>query len=316
MRGGFFSWKREPEKNPQELWQQEEKLSLEDRRKRYHCYSVVEVDKIPNWQTVSQALKWKEGIAKERRYLPNKDLNEKIALFHGDITEIECDAIVNAANEGCLGGGGIDGAIHRAAGNTLYEECRTLHGCPTGKTKITRGYDLPAKYVLHTVGPIGEDSDDLKSCYLTCLELVVKHQIKTVVFCGVSTGIFGYPLYPASHIALNIVRQWLEKDDNKDKVDKIVFCTFLYKEKVCYDTLTPLYFPPVPLKPDNNSTAVEKKEPELEDKHSEQEDKNSAPDNEQKQSGLNPTETQNPPADQPRPTEQTPTETQPAQERH
>jgi len=125
----------------------------------------------------------------------------------------------------------------------LYEECRTLHGCPTGQTKITRGYDLPAKYVLHTVGPTDANPANLELCYNTCLELVVKHNIRSVAFCGISTGIFGFPLYPASRIALETVRKWLEKDDNKNKVDLIIFCTFLPKEKVCYEELILEYFP-------------------------------------------------------------------------
>ena len=124
----------------------------------------------------------------------------------------------------------VDGSIHSAAGHQLYQECRTLHGCPTGQTKITRGYDLPAKCtrfpvptlmvtdVLHTVGPIGQDSHSLQSCYFTCMELAAQQGVKTVVFCGISTGIFGYPLYPASHIALRTVRDWMEKGNNRDMV--------------------------------------------------------------------------------------------------
>jgi len=110
----------------------------------------------------------------EVKYAVNEKINSKISLYHGDITTLEIDAIVNAANESCLGGGGIDGAIHNAAGNMLYEECRTLNGCPTGETKITRGYDLPAKFVLHTVGPIGQKPKALASCYLTLLNLCKK----------------------------------------------------------------------------------------------------------------------------------------------
>jgi len=150
---------------------------------------------------------------------------------------------VNAANERCVGGGGIDGAIHKAAGKALYDECVTLDGCPTGKTKITRGYNLPAKYVLHTVGPMGEDPIKLLSCYKTVLELISSYKLRTVAFCGISTGIFGYPLYQASHLALRSIRLWLEKSGNRKKVDRIIICTYTEKEKACYDELMQLYFP-------------------------------------------------------------------------
>ena len=123
----------------------------------------------------------------------------KLALWKGDMTKLEIDAIVNAANERLMGGGGIDGAIHRSAGPQLMNECRTLGGCKTGNTKITKGYKLPAKHVLHTVGPIGEQPEALSSCYRTCLDLAVESGLKTVCFCCVSTGIYGVSIYiPAS----------------------------------------------------------------------------------------------------------------------
>jgi O-acetyl-ADP-ribose deacetylase (regulator of RNase III) len=150
-------------------------------------------------------------------------------------------------------GGGIDGAIHSAAGKDLYAECSTLGGAETGQTKITRGYNLPAKYVLHTVGPVGRDPQKLKSCYSTVLQLVKKHKIKTVAICGISTGIYGYPLYAASHVALKTVREWLEDKDNRKKVDVIIMCTYLDKEMVCYQKLMNYYFPP----PGKNTADVE-----------------------------------------------------------
>jgi len=174
----------------------------------------------------------------------NSAVNKKIALIRNDITQLEIDAIVNDANSRLLGGGGIDGAIHRAAGGNLVKECATLNGAETGETKLTRGYKLPAKYVLHTVGPVGRDDNQLKSCYVTCLKLVEKHKIKTVAFCGISTGIFGFPLYPATHIALHAIREWLEVPKNQKKVDLIILCTFLEKEEACYQKLFPMYFPP------------------------------------------------------------------------
>jgi len=233
-----------------------EKLSLEERRARYHCRRFVEAKNFPTWAESSSEV-ISENI--ETPFKIDEELNKKIVLYHGDITTIECDAIVNAANRGCLGGGGVDGSIHSAAGNQLYQECRTLHGCPTGQTKITRGYDLPAKYVLHSVGPIGESSEELQSCYLTCMNQVVKYNLKIVVFCGISTGIYGYPLFPASQIALKTIRIWLETDNNREKVDKIVFCTFLERERFCYNKLTPFYFPvPKSKGIDNNTIQNEK----------------------------------------------------------
>ncbi len=110
------------------------------------------------------------------------NLNRKVALFSGDITGLELDAIVNAANSSLLGGGGIDGAIHRAAGPALTEECRALHGCKTGQTKITSGHDLPARHVLHTVGPMEERADLLASCYRTALELATTRELRTIAF--------------------------------------------------------------------------------------------------------------------------------------
>jgi O-acetyl-ADP-ribose deacetylase (regulator of RNase III) len=176
-----------------------------------------------------------------RRFPVAPALNEKVSLFQGDITALEVDAVVNAANESLLGGGGIDGAIHSAAGPLMLEECKGLHGCPTGETRMTKGYKLPAAHVLHTVGPIGRGDGYLVSCYATCLELVLEHQLRTVAFCCVGTGIFGFPLVRAAHIALYTVRTFLEK--HTDCVDRIVFCVFRSEELDVYQKLLPSYFP-------------------------------------------------------------------------
>jgi len=178
------------------------------------------------------------------QYKGNAEINKKVALMRGDITTLELDAIVNAANSSLLGGGGIDGAIHKAAGEMLYAECSTLRGCETGFSKISRGYNLPAKMVVHTVGPVGRDQKALIGCYSTVLQLVLQHEVKTIALCGISTGIYGYPLYAATHVALDTVRKWLENEENRNKVDVIVFCTYLEKELVCYQKLMPFYFPP------------------------------------------------------------------------
>jgi len=178
------------------------------------------------------------------KYAYNKEINQKVSLIRTDITTLEIDAIVNAANKSLLGGGGIDGAIHAAAGEMLYEECRTLEGAETGETKVTRGYNLPAKLVFHTVGPVGRDEPKLVAAYNSCLEQVLEHRIKSVALCGISSGIYGFPLNASAHVALNMIRKWLENTENRNKVDLIIFCTYLPKELSTYQKLMPFYFPP------------------------------------------------------------------------
>lgn len=146
----------------------------------------------------------------------------------GDITRLPVDAIVNAANSSLLGGGGVDGAIHRAAGPELVQECRMLHGCKTGQAKITRGYRLPAKHVIHTVGPVwqgGNHQEDqlLASCYQQSLELAHQHGLKTVAFPAISTGIYGFPPQRAAPIAVQTVKAFLEQHDLPLEVTFVCF---------------------------------------------------------------------------------------------
>ncbi|MFC1618982.1 O-acetyl-ADP-ribose deacetylase [Candidatus Neomarinimicrobiota bacterium] len=151
-----------------------------------------------------------------------------ITLTQGDITRQEVDAIVNAANQSLLGGGGVDGAIHRAAGPELLAECRTLGSCPTGEARITKGYKLPARHVIHTVGPVwhgGEqgESELLASCYRSSLQLAVDNGVRTVAFPSISTGAYGYPIRQAAAIAINTVQTHLAVESSIDEVRFVCF---------------------------------------------------------------------------------------------
>ncbi|MDD3042526.1 MAG: O-acetyl-ADP-ribose deacetylase [Methanosarcinaceae archaeon] len=157
-----------------------------------------------------------------------KPVSERIEVLRADITELEVDAIVNAANRTLLGGGGVDGAIHRAAGPELLEECKILGGCPTGEAKITKGYRLPAKWVIHTVGPVwrgGEKGEKelLASCYQKSLALAKEHSAKTIAFPAISTGAYGYPPERAAKLAVSGVERFLEANELPEKVILVCF---------------------------------------------------------------------------------------------
>ena len=155
-------------------------------------------------------------------------MTSRIEIVQGDITKLKVDAIVNAANETLLGGGGVDGAIHRAAGPELLEECRSLNGCATGEAKITKGYKLPAKYVIHTVGPVwhgGKHKEDdlLASCYRSSLALAAQHSIRTIAFPAISTGAYRFPIERAARIALAEIDRFLQRDSTLEKVIAVCF---------------------------------------------------------------------------------------------
>ena len=153
--------------------------------------------------------------------------SERITIHQGDITTLAVDAIVNAANTSLLGGGGVDGAIHRAAGPDLLAECRTLRRCPTGEARLTRGYKLPARYVIHTVGPIysGSPSDQqlLQSCYEKSLQLAIDNQLSTIAFPAISCGVYGYPIEEAAAIAIDTTMRCINKTHQIKMVTFVLF---------------------------------------------------------------------------------------------
>ena len=164
-----------------------------------------------------------------------------LTVVQGDITRLNCECIVNAANRSLLGGGGVDGAIHRAAGPELLAECRTLGGCETGEAKITRGYRLPAKWVIHTVGPVysgrARDAELLASCYRNSLMLAKAHDIRSIAFPAISTGVYGYPLREATEVAVATVRAWLA--ENREYPLRVIFCCFDRRAYEAYRACVP-----------------------------------------------------------------------------
>ena len=164
-----------------------------------------------------------------------KEILNKIEILQGDITRIKVDAIVNAANSSLLGGGGVDGAIHRAAGPELLSECRTIGVCPRGEARITRGYNLSAKYVIHTVGPVYKNYGQidaeklLAACYRNCLSLVVKYSIASVAFPAISCGVYGYLIEEACRIAIDNSCVFLKENNKLEKIIVVLFSSSDYE---------------------------------------------------------------------------------------
>lgn len=224
------------------------KMSLEDRREEYFCKDAfVPLDKIKSWSEVCH----EEAISVEadqlKDLLGDFQMDEslepagKVSVYEGDIRVLEIDAIVNAANNSLLGGAGVDGAIHKGAGPMLLEENRTHGGCPDGEAIPSGGYELPAKYVISTVGPRGENPEMLQRAYRNCLSKMIELDLRTIAFPCISTGIYGYPNASACNVALRTTREFLE--EHHQKVERIIFCLFLPKDVTLYKQRLSHIFP-------------------------------------------------------------------------
>lgn len=208
--------------------------------------AIITIDEIPTVSQLYQRKELESAIleAGDEAPTPNQSFNDKICVIKADITKLEVDAIVNAANNSLLGGGGVDGAIHRAAGDELLFATRKLGGCDTGSAKITGAFKLPCKKVIHAVGPVyyhdakTECEEDLASCYTTSLELAVQNGCKSIAFSALSTGVYGYPSSAAAEVAIQAVKAFLE-GENGDSLEKVIFVTFMPKDVRAYNELLP-----------------------------------------------------------------------------
>ncbi|XP_078057075.1 ADP-ribose glycohydrolase MACROD1-like [Mustelus asterias] len=220
-----------------------EEIDRAERRSYYKAERFVTLDEIQTWKDLAEEEKLKQPST---HYAKDDIMNQKLSLLQEDITKLEVDAVVNAANSALMGGGGVDGAIHAAAGPLLQKECSTLGCCDTGDAKMTSGYCLPAKYVIHTVGPIVQGKERLpekalRSCYIKSLNLAVDNSLRTIAFPCISTGVYGYPNGQAAETVLKTVREYLE--EHKDSFDRIIFCVFLKFDHNLYKEKMPFYFP-------------------------------------------------------------------------
>lgn len=208
--------------------------------------SYLSLATIPTVEGLYQAKKLVPGVS---QFTPSKTLNSTISIIRNDITKLRVDCIVNAANKSLLGGGGVDGAIHCAAGRELTQECRRLGKCDTGDAKITSAYKLPCKRVIHTVGPVYQlemrDEDPLRPerllrcCYRRSLRLAVENDMKSIAFPAISTGVYGYPSDEAAEAVIDETRKFLENPANIGKLERVVFCNFERKDVVAYNESIP-----------------------------------------------------------------------------
>lgn len=188
-----------------------------------------------------QVLAWPQTVTPSRGKSMGHNSSNRLAVVQGDITEEKAGAIVNAANNSLLGGAGVDGAIHRAAGRQLLEECRGLGGCPTGEAKITRGYNLPATWVIHTVGPVWSggsqgEADLLANCYQRCLALAKEYNLQTIAFPAISTGAYRFPMELATRIAVREVSNFLKADSSQgdSSIQRVTFVCFNHEADSAY----------------------------------------------------------------------------------
>ncbi|KAH9998813.1 A1pp-domain-containing protein [Russula compacta] len=211
---------------------------------------VVSLRQIPTLRELYQraAISGQPETGRGARFPSSSTLLDRVSVYRGDITHVQIDAIVNAANVGLLGGGGVDGAIHRAAGPKLLKECRTLGGCPTGEARLTAGYNLPAKHVIHAVGPLYHPKSmhvaplQLAGCYRISLQLALEHGLKHIAFPAISTGIYGYPIESATRVAFEEVRKFLDTEEAKE-FERVIFVVFSVDDEAVYLRLIPEYFP-------------------------------------------------------------------------
>ncbi|CAL1301276.1 unnamed protein product [Larinioides sclopetarius] len=227
-------------------------MNLADKREKYLCKaSYVTLDDIPTWKEYSRNIK-RNRPNKALEYKKDVRLNDKVSIFVGDITNLEIDAIINSTNNRLLCAAIQKGdanestkvihkEIHRAAGSALFSECISLNGCEKGEARITGGYNLPAKYIIHTAGPVGWKPVLLRNCYLSCLNLAKENGLKTVAFPCISTGHCGYPNRDAAQVALRTSREFLEEDVTE--MDRIIFCLFQSIDVRVYESLMHNYFP-------------------------------------------------------------------------